>query len=221
MQFLYIEQSGDSRVVLEDEGFRHVIKARREKEGSIIATRNLLDGFLYSYKITEISKKSATLELLSKEKSNPLLKELHIGWCIVDPKTVEKSIPMLNQTGVNKITFINCRFSQKNFKISKERLEKILISSCEQCGRSDLMELDFCSGVSQFLDAHPECAVLDFEANTVFENEKIATLLIGCEGGFSKEERDLFKSKKIVSFKSETILKSETAAISAAAKILL
>ena len=147
--------------------------------------------------------------------------ELHIGWCIIDPKTVEKSLPMLNQIGVRKITFIPCDYSQKNFKFSTERLQKILINSCEQCGRSDLMEFAFCDNLQRFLDENPTCAILDFNPNTTFSAQKIDTVLIGCEGGFSEKERKKFANHPIISFDVNLILRSETAAISAASKIML
>lgn len=221
MQFLYIRGSGQDSFILDGEQFAHIIKARREKEGSIITVRNLFDGFLYNYKITEITKKTATLQLISKEAKSTAAKELHLGWCVIDPKNIEKSLPLLNQIGVAKITFIMCKYSQKNFKISTERLEKILINSCEQSGRTTLMQIDFCSSLKEFLQLYPESIALDFEPNTTFENENIKTLLIGCEGGFSPDERELLKSRKIISFKSDAILRSETAAISASSKILL
>lgn len=150
MQFLYHEQSGLPSVILEDEPFRYLIKARREKEGSFIETRNLRDPFLYRYRLDEIGKRNATLTLVDKEEKNLTPKNLHLGWCVIDPKTVEKSLPLLNQIGVSKITFVQCDYSQKNFRPSPERIEKILINSCEQCGRTDLMEITFSANVKDF-----------------------------------------------------------------------
>ncbi|XPV54809.1 MAG: hypothetical protein ACNI3H_07545 [Halarcobacter ebronensis] len=55
-----------------------------------------------------------------------------MAWCIVDPKTIEKELPYLNELGVRKITFISCDYSQKNFKLNFEKLEKILVNSSSQ-----------------------------------------------------------------------------------------
>ncbi|WP_419671776.1 16S rRNA (uracil(1498)-N(3))-methyltransferase [Aliarcobacter butzleri] len=44
---------------------------------------------------------------------------------------------------------------------------------------------------------------------------------MGCEGGFSKNERDKFNKNFIVGFDSNLILRSETAIISASSKIIL
>ena len=43
--------------------------------------------------------------------------KLHIGWCVIDPKTVEKYIASLNEIGVDKITFIYADYSQKISKL--------------------------------------------------------------------------------------------------------
>lgn len=221
MQFLYHKESGHPTLILEDEAFRYVVKVRRAKEGSVIETRNLQNTTLYSYRITAIDRRRAQLELLDQKELILPGGDLHIGWCVIDPKTVEKSLPMLNQIGVGKISFITCDYSQKNFKISEERLEKILINSCEQCGRSDLMTFDFCDSLPAFLQANPKCAILDFNPNSTFDKTSTRTLIIGCEGGFSEKERKLFKDHPVVSFDTGLILRSETAAISAASKILL
>ncbi len=221
MQFLYLEDSGAPTLILEDEPFRYAVKVRRVKNGSTLHTRNLRDNLIYSYTITDIGRRSATLGLVDQKELSIPGGNLHIGWCIIDPKTVEKALPMLNQAGVGKITFLPCDYSQKNFRLSFERMEKILINSCEQCGRSDLMELTLGDSLPDFLKTHPECAILDFNPNTTFDAQPIDTVLIGCEGGFSDTERKLFAGHPVVSFDTGLILRSETAAVSAASKILL
>ena len=69
---------------------------------------------------------------------------------MVDPKIVEKSIASLNELGVDKITFIYCEYSQKNFKPNFEKLEKLLINSSSQCGRSSIIKLDSCNSLKEF-----------------------------------------------------------------------
>ena len=63
---------------------------------------------------------------------------------------------------------------------------------------------------------------LDFSKLSI-DNKKdeIKTLVIGCEGGFSKKEREKFNENFVVGFNSNLILRSETAIISAGSKILL
>jgi 16S rRNA (uracil1498-N3)-methyltransferase len=221
MQFLYHAECGLPSLILEGDAFHYAIKVRRVKAGSLLDMRNLHDANLYNYRVTDLDRRTARLELV-EQKEYPLPGgDLHIGWCVIDPKTVEKALPMLNQTGVRKITFIDCAYSQSHFKASRERLEKILISSCEQSGRSTMMTLAFADSLNAFLEANPNCAILDFNPNTTFEAGTIDTILIGCEGGFSEKERTLFAAHPVVSFDTPLILRSETAAVSAASKILL
>lgn len=141
---------------------------------------------------------------------------------MVDPKTVEKYIASLNELGLDKITFIYCEYSQKNFKINIDKLEKILINSSSQCGRSDIIKLDICKSLEEFLEKHNDAYFLDFSSvNVDSKKSDIKTLILGCEGGFSNKERNDFDEDKIVGFNSSLILRSETAAISAVSKILV
>lgn len=223
MQFAYDIDSGKEFLEISDEIYKYLIKARRHKVGDEVAFRNLEDNFLHTYKIENISRKSASLKLISKEeKIVKNEKELHLGWCMVDTKTVEKNIVYLNELGVSKISFIYCEYSQKNFTLNFPKLEKILINSSCQCGRSDIIELNICESLDEFLKQNPNSYFLDFSSQSIDEKkDEIKTLIIGCEGGFSQNERVKFDISKTVGFNSSLILKSETAIISATSKILL
>ncbi len=223
MQFSYHELASKPSLEIDGDLYKYLIKARRHKVGEIIPFRNLKDNLLFRYKVSFIDRKKAILELISEEeKIVENDKKLHLAWCVVEPKTVEKNIASLNELGVDKITFIYCEYSQKNFKINIDKLKKILINSSSQCGRSDIIKLDICKSLDEFLKNYPNTYILDFSKNSI-ENKKdeIQTLLIGCEGGFSEDERKNFDKDKIIGFKSSLILKSETAIISASAKILI
>lgn len=223
MQFVYDEFSGSKNLEIKDEVYNYLIKARRHKIDDEIYFRNLKDNYIYLYKLNLIDKKKALLDLISSEERIVHSEnKLHLGWCIVDPKTIEKHISSLNEMGVDKITFIYADFSQKNFKVNIEKLEKILINSSSQCGRSNIIKLDICKSIEEFLKQNKDTYFLDFSNMTITEKSReIKTLVIGCEGGFSKNEREKFEKNFVVGFESSLILKSETAIISAAAKIIL
>jgi len=223
MQFVYEEKAKEKILIIEGENYRYLFRARRHKVGDIVEFRNLKDNKLYYYKVIAISKKEATLELLFAEEKIVLPnKELTLGWCIIDPKSIEKALPSLNEIGVNKIVFIKCAYSQANFKIKKEKLTKILINSSQQCGRSSLMQLEFANSINDFLAKYPNSYLLNFSQNSLEANKSdIKEIVIGCEGGLSKDEIALFEPQKIVGFNTPLILKSESAAIGASAKIIL
>jgi 16S rRNA (uracil1498-N3)-methyltransferase len=223
MQFTYDEFCGSDILEIKDEVYNYLIKARRHKIDDEIYFRNLKENNIYLYKLNFIDKKKAVLNLISSEEKIVINdNKLHLGWCVVDPKTIEKYIASLNEMGVDKITFIYADFSQKNFKINIEKLEKILISSSTQCGRSNIIKLETSKNIEQFMKENNDAYFLDFSKLSI-DNKKdeIKTLVIGCEGGFSKKEREKFNENFVVGFNSNLILRSETAIISAGSKILL
>lgn len=223
MQFTYDEFCGTDILEIKDEIYNYLLKARRHKIDDEIYFRNLKDENLYLYKINFIDKRRAILNLVSSQ--NKVLfndKKLHLGWCVVDPKTIEKYIPSLNEMGIDKITFIYSDFSQNNFKINIEKLEKILINSSCQCGRSNIIKLDVCKNLDTFIKENEDIYFLDFsEISIDNKKDEIKTLVIGCEGGFSANERSKFNKSNVIGFNSSLILRSETAIICASSKVVL
>lgn len=223
MQFTYDINCGALSLEISEDTYKYLIKARRHKINDEIYFRNLKDNLIYLYKLISISRRSATFSLVSsEEKILENKNNLHLGWCLVDPKTVEKYLASLNELGVEKITFIFCEYSQKNFKLNIEKLEKILINSSTQCGRSSIIKLEICNSLEEFVNENQDTYFLDF-SKTFIDDKKndIKTLVIGCEGGFSNDERFTFNKENIVGFDSSLILRSETAIISASSKILI
>ena len=222
MQFVYGEFAGEQKASLKIAEYAHIFKVRRVGIGTTLYWRNLKDDTLYTYKVEEMSKKEAILNLISTlkdENSSPC--SLHVGWCIVDPKIIEKNIAMLKEMGVAKISFVYADFSQKNYKIDEKKLERILINSSEQCGRSSLMEIEVCESVEKYLKTYIKSCIIDFSQEYLTQNGPITNFLVGPEGGFSQEERQLFKNRDIFGLKSQNILKSETAVVGVCAKLLL
>ncbi len=220
MKFVYNKDAGEGILRVKEDIYKYLFKVRRFKVKDKINFRNLIDDFLYSYEIERVDKREAILNLIDKkEEIVKPFKFFHLFWCIVDPKTIERALPMLNEIGVGKITFIYCDRSQKNFKIDFKRLERILINSCMQCGRSSLMKLEIINNIEEI--DRDNLIVLDFNRNEVKDIKNINKLIVGPEGGFSDRERELLKNLKGFSFKTPLVLKSETACISASSKILL
>jgi 16S rRNA (uracil1498-N3)-methyltransferase len=64
--------------------------------------------------------------------------------------------------------------------------------------------------------------MFNFSSNNINScKDKIDTIIVGCEGGFSEDELKYFSKDKIVGTKISTILKSETATLGVASAILL
>lgn len=222
MQYSYCPLAGESTLDLDVKEYQHIFKVRRVAVGQNLVWCNLKDDTFYTYKIQSISKKQAHLELvdsLKEEKKNTC--NLHVGWAIVDPKTIEKNLAMLNELGVQKISFVYADFSQKNYKIDEKRLQRILINSSEQCGRTSLMQFEIIPSVKEYLQAYPKSTIIDFCDNYLPNDSTITEFLVGPEGGFSQNERELFDKKSVFGLKSSNILKSETAVIGICAKLSL
>ena len=83
------------------------------------------------------------------------------------------------------------------------------------------MHLEILKNIDEFLLSNPEAVILDFCDDVLGCNDKIETLLIGCEGGFSEREREKFASHKRFRLDTPMILRSESAVFCAASKILL
>jgi len=222
MLYLYHSKAGEVSLTLEGDDHRYIFKVRRHKLDDTLYLRNLEDGLLHRYLITFMDKRSVVLAL--QESSTLEVKaeqQLHIGWCIIDPRSVEKVLPTLNEMGVDKITFIYCKRSQKSFKIDFKRLEKILLNSSQQSGRSQMMTLEMCEGLETFLEKNPSAKMLNFSETNFISSSDIDTIAIGCEGGFTDDEVALFKKENIVGFDTPLVLKSESAVCAVASKVLL
>jgi 16S rRNA (uracil1498-N3)-methyltransferase len=222
MQYLFEDKSGEQNIILRGDSHHYIFKVRRHRQNELIALRNLKDNILYLYKIISIDKKEATLELM-EEKSLQIIakKELHIGWCLIDIKNIEKVLPSLNEIGVSKITFISCARSQQNNKIDIQRLQRIVLNSSQQCGRSRMMEFETVNSLKDFIALYPDSYMLNFSQNRISNNSDIETIVIGCEGGFTDKEISFFDTSKIVGFDTPLILKSESAVCAVAGKLLV
>ena len=222
MLYLYHKEAGQPNISLEGDAHRYIFKVRRHQVDDTLYLRNLEDGLLYRYLIGTINKQ--TTNLILQESMNLEVKasrSLHIGWCVIDPKSVEKVLPSLNEIGVEKITFIYCKRSQKNFKLDFKRLKKILLNASQQSGRSEMMQLEMAEDLQSFLREYPKSKMLHFSKTNFVSSTICDTIVIGCEGGFSEEEIALFNTDTIVGFDTPLVLKSESAAVAIASQILL
>ncbi|MDR3177386.1 MAG: 16S rRNA (uracil(1498)-N(3))-methyltransferase [Campylobacteraceae bacterium] len=224
MRFVYHEKSGSDTLKLDAKQYNHIFRVRREDVQKQLFFRNLKDENLYIYQVSRIDKKDALCELV-EIRQTPIKKpkDFQIAWSVIDPKIIEKTLPFLNEAGLKKLIFVYAKFSQRNFKIDLERLERIAVNSCEQCGRADLMEFEVFSSLEKFLKTHSDIAVVDFSSNKFadFSNALPKVWLVGCEGGFDESERDMLKGFVKIGFESENILRSSSAVTAIASKLLL
>ncbi|QFR50241.1 16S rRNA (uracil(1498)-N(3))-methyltransferase [Sulfurimonas lithotrophica] len=223
MIYIFDENAGNEVLILKGELHKYLVKVRRHKVDDKIAFRNEDDiKKLHTYRVDAIEPKQVTLSLQdSKVFEIKAKKELHIGWCKVDAKSVEKVLPSLSEIGVSKITFIDCKRSQRNIKLDFKRFDRILHASMQQCGSTQKIEFDTSSSLEEFVKQNPDAKVFDFVEKTLDEVKDISTVIIGCEGGFSQDEKEFLKSLEVFRLDTPMVLRSESAVMAVASKVLL
>lgn len=219
MIFIFHPDAGKDGLCVRGEEYKYLIKVRRHQIGDEVTFRNRSDEKIaYRYRLNGVDGREAEFSLMSRQKEVcEAPRFLHIGWCMVDPKTIEKTLPMLLELGVGKITFIVCERSQKQFRPDYQRLERIMESSMMQSGRTSRIEFAESKNLDSFLKEYPDTMVLDFSDTVLKTGELPQTVLIGCEGGFHPKERELFSAHAIRRFGLPSVLRSETAAVAVAA----
>jgi len=232
MQFLIDERAAQNEIWVQNEAFIH-LKVRRIRLNDKLYFRNLKDDFLYLYKLVDIGKKRLLFKLLSTEKKECQKSFAKLALSIIDTKVIEKLLPFLNELDLANLSFVYADFSQKNFKLDLARFERILIESCQQCGRTNLMRLSIFQSSKEFYDycekENLKPVLLDFKGenlddflqkNSISNKESLENFIffVGAEAGFSDKERDLFKQK--ISLKNTLIMRSQTAITALASKLL-
>jgi 16S rRNA (uracil1498-N3)-methyltransferase len=223
MVFMFSDDVGKESFCIKGEDFKYLVKVRRHVVGDKIGFRSPTDTkLLYSYEIVSIENRSLCVKMVGhEEKELKAKKEFHIGWCIIDTKSIEKVLPSLCEMGVSKISFISCERSQRNFKLDFKRFERILHSSMQQSGRSDFMEFDTFKNIQDFIKKYPHAKVFDFCEKTLSDYDDVDTVLVGCEGGFSDSEREFLKEYDVFAFATPMVLRSQSAVVAVASKVLL
>ena len=223
MIYILLEDFPKKILFLKGDLFKYLVKVRRHIEGDKIYFRakgNMET--LYLYRVNMIENRTIELEQVSYENKIIASKRpLHIAWCTIDSKAIEKVLPSLSEIGVTRISFIHCDRSQKSFKLDFKRFERILEASMQQCGRSTYIEFDIYKNIADFIREFPETKVFDFTDKTLCDYIDFNTVLVGCEGGFSAVEKEFLKSQNIFRLNTPMILRSESAVMAVASKILL
>ncbi len=224
MQFLYEIKAGEDILEFGVEQAQH-LRARRVRDGERIAVRNLRDGYEYLYDI-ELQRRGPIGRLAAKSRPVITKSGFLLAWAVVDSAAIERALPMLNELGVEELALVWADFSQRDIRLNIARFTKILIASCEQCGRGDLMKISMFASSDELLNAYgePNVVLIDFAMYNLDEflsgsnNDEFFIPFVGPEGGFSERERTIFTQK--LGLKSKNILRSQTAAVSVAAKFL-
>ena len=178
--------------------------------------------------VISISKDKTAIKILKKVREFESQPDI---WLIFAPIklfrmniTIQKAVEL----GVSK--FIPCKTEFSNFdKLNYKNLELNAIEASQQCERLDIPKIAKIIDLKKLLKEFPEDRALIFcdESNpdlpSIYDEVKSKlndyskwSVIIGPEGGFSNEEKDMFMNQKNILRVSlgRRILRSDTAAIS-------
>ncbi|RJQ43941.1 MAG: 16S rRNA (uracil(1498)-N(3))-methyltransferase [Nitrospiraceae bacterium] len=189
-------------------------------------------GFKYTCNVLEVHKKEVIVEKIKKEfhsAESPLSITLAQGL----PKSDKMDLIVQKSTelGVTQIIPLITERSQIRHTGKVERWQKIALSASQQCGRAQIPVIAYPISMEHYLREHlpveqfPQAHIIFSEAYsgnhlkeilTGFKGVGAISLLVGPEGGFSKEEiTSAVKKGFIEASLGPRILRTETAPITA------
>lgn len=219
-------------VALCEDAANHAGKVLRMQAGEVLELFNG-DGNNYTALIAEVGKKQLLVDIQSVSDNlieSPL--KLHLGQGISRGDRMDFAIQKAVELGVSEITPL---FTERcGVKLDAERLEKkreqwqkIVISACEQSGRSIVPPVHTPVTLEKWLGQADNCLKLTLDPWTSATIKQLAPtdrlrLVIGPEGGFSDRE---VAATTLAGFQpvrlGPRVLRTETAALTAIAALQL
>ncbi len=218
----------NATLTLSDDAFGHVIRVLRLKSGDTITLFNGEESCEYQAKLTSVTKKLAQVTIIAQHESNkesPL--NIHLGQGISRGDKMDFTLQKSVELGVNTITPL---FTERcGVKLTLERLQKkrqqwqkIVISACEQSGRTSIPLVAEPMLLSDWLSQQTSALKINLHPKAQHsimtipvENRRIR-LLIGPEGGLSDEEICQAKEHNFQDvLLGPRVLRTETAALTA------
>jgi 16S rRNA (uracil1498-N3)-methyltransferase len=224
------ELTVNTPVVLNKMASHHLIRVLRMKAGAGIKVFNN-SAYEYDCVLLDENQKATSIRIDAMTEchtESPL--RIHLLQGVSRGDRMDLSIQKATELGLAKITPVIC--ARTNISLDPDRARKklehwqqIIVSACEQSGRSRLTELgDICDlGSTLHQTSAALKLVLDPKADTSLR--RIATqsdivLLIGPEGGLSESEIELAKLNGFTSIAlGPRILRTETAGIACIAAL--
>lgn len=195
------------------------LRVLRFKVGDQLVLFNDEEERLYKIKIIEDAL-SVLLELVTEVNRHLPSKHVYLLWSLLKSDKNEWVIQKATELGVKDLVPIISERSEKT-GLNMERSRKIMIEAVEQCGRSDIPSLREPISLKEALEEYRHLPLFvceqtaDDDNQLPQENDELG-LLIGPEGGWSDQEKALFKDKKLPHIiLSDMTLRAETAAVAA------
>lgn len=223
MRFYFPKIANSSRIELTGEAHTHAAYSLRIHPGDSLT---IFDGsgIDYSCKVADIKKDRTILEVLDTAE-NPIetKTDVTLYMSVIKPDKFELTVQKITELGVKTIVPVYTEYAQRNIKPNYDRLNKIVVSACEQCGRSRIPAVRQAIDFKEMLQRVQNTYMIfpwEREAANTLKSAIDATkteisVFVGPEGGISKAEANaLVQSGARSVTLGKRILRAETAAIS-------
>ncbi len=178
------------------------------------------------YKIAELTEREAHMQMVTELKRQTPKKEIYLLWSLLKKDKNDWVLQKATELGVSHFMPLLTERTEKT-GFDAERATKIVIEAAEQCGRSDIPAVREPITLETAIHELKDRAVLYICEQSEMENEKWkmdnkhpAGVLIGPEGGWSDQEKQLFKDNQLNHLNlHDFTLRAETAALAAVTKL--
>lgn len=222
---LYLEEDlSAGEVITPDKAQSHyLINVVRLKEGEKIAVFNGRDGE-WEGEFKRADKRTASLVVRGRLRAQLAGPDLHYVFAPLKRARLDYMVQKAVELGVSRLSPVITAHTEVA-RVNRERMQANVIEAAEQCGIMSLAQVDEPLKLSYFIDEFSVDRHLIYcdealqvpgaiEAMSGL-SDKPVSVLVGPEGGFSEEEREMLRQKEFVTPISlgPRIMRADTAAV--------
>lgn len=215
----YFDEKNHLNIEFIDQEYIHLTKVRRCKVGDLIVGFNG-DGFDYHLKIATITKDKVIATIIDKQKNRSYDDvNIVVYLALIKNVALTSAIDYLAELNVKTVKLFKSDFSVVTIDEKKlNKLNQISIQASKQCERADIMKVELIekSDIKNDIKKYKN-RYFAYENSTDGIKKFLGdfAVIIGPEGGFSREEVNYFSSFADTISISKTILRAEVACVSA------
>lgn len=223
MQRYFTSFKDEKNITISNDDIFHIVKVMRMKINDQFEINN--DGDIYLAQINSLVPFS--FKILKKIDENHELKtKIILLYCLPKGDKIDLVLQKATELGVNQIVLVNssrciAKINDENKEKKLARFNKIIKEATEQCKRNNLPALKDVIKFNEISNYQSDLNLIAYE-NSKMSNQELkdllrnfkgntVTILIGAEGGFSKEEVEYALKNNFISISlGNRILRSET-----------
>lgn len=215
----YFDEKNHLNIEFIGQEYIHLTKVRRCKVGDLIVGFNG-DGFDYHLKIATITKDKVIATIIDKQKNRSYDDvNIVVYLALIKNDALTSAIDYLAELNVKTVKLFKSDFSVVTIDEKKlNKLNQISIQASKQCERADIMKVELIekSDIKNDIKKYKN-RYFAYENSTDGIKKFLGdfAVIIGPEGGFSREEVNYFSSFADTISISKTILRAEVACVSA------